>query len=617
MRPHRAARTTVAVTALASALLLSPALPPGPSPAAAAPAAAGPVVRADSTPGYSVRALTVRVRVGPRGDQPCTVDADLYLPDGASRRRKVPAILTTNGFGGDKADDNQSAVGRGFARAGYAVLSYSGLGFGRTTCQITLDDPQWDGKAGKQLVDVLAGTRAWTSPGSTTKRYLRMIAQERRGDPRVGMVGGSYGGQVQYAVAQQDPRVDALIPIITWNDLTYSLAPGRVAKREWVDLFFGAGISSGAQNATADPATIADGCPNFTDQACVGVTSLNALGYPDPGTVALARHASVASYVAKVRAPTLVVQGQKDTLFNLNEAVATYRALQRQGTPTKLVFQSWGHSGSTPAPGELDFGAGSLRDSYLGRRFLDWMDHHVRGTTAPTGPEFSWFRDWVRYDTSPATAGRAVARAYATSSRLRWDPTSTLYLSADGTAQPSKVGVVAGAQAYANAGPAPTSYSETSGLEGEQVDLPPTDAPGTATFFTTAPLDRAADLVGSPSVRLRLDAPAARLTQAGGPSGQLVLFAKLYDVAPDGSKVLKNRLVAPLRVADVTRPVTLRLPGIVHRFAAGHRVQLAVAASDAAYAGNTAPQPVRVLTSPGDPSTLGLPLTTRLELRQP
>ena len=58
----------------------------------------------------------------------------------------------------------------------------------------------------------------------------------------------------------------------------------------------------------------------------------------------------MASYVKQIKAPTLLVQGQKDTLFNLNEAVATYRSLQAQGTPVKMVWQSWGHSGSDARP---------------------------------------------------------------------------------------------------------------------------------------------------------------------------------------------------------------------------------------------------------------------------
>ena len=151
------------------------------------------------------------------------------------------------------------------------MLTYSGLGFGKTTCKITLDDPDWDGKAGKQMVDVLAGTRAVHRPRARALRsYLRSIATEKPGDPRVGMIGGSYGGQIQYAVAEQDPRIDAIIPIITWNDLTYSLAPGNVAKKEWVDLFFAAGIVSGVAERQRTTRRRCVGCPNFTDQACVG-----------------------------------------------------------------------------------------------------------------------------------------------------------------------------------------------------------------------------------------------------------------------------------------------------------------------------------------------------------
>ena len=86
----------------------------------------------------------------------------------------------------------------------------------------------------------------------------------------------------------------------------------------------------------------------------------------------------------------------------------------------------------------------------------------------------------------------------------------------------------------------------------------------------------------------------------------------VYDIAPNGSKVLKNRLVAPLRVADTNRLVTLRLPGVVHRFAKGHRIQVAVAASDAAYAGNTVPQRVSVMSGPDSGSTLGLPVVGKL-----
>jgi ABC-2 type transport system ATP-binding protein len=275
-----------------------------------------------------------------------------------------------------------------------------------------------------------------------------------------------------------------------------------------------------------------------------------------------------------------------------------------------MLWQSWGHSGSTPAPGELDFGAGSLRDSYLGRRFLDWMDHYVKGDrSAPVGPRFSYFRDWVRYDTSPAGAGRAVARAYATRSTFRESPTATLYVTGADGLTPSRAAVRPGSASYANASAAATSYSETSGLEGSQVNRQPSDGQGTFVAFTSSPLARGVALVGSPRLTLHLDAPVAAGSQGAGPAGQLILFAKLYDVAPDGSKTLQHRLVSPVRVKDVTKAVHVTLPGVVEKLRKGHRIQLVVAASDLAYANNAAVQPVTVTTSAEAPSSLRLPLT--------
>ncbi len=58
--------------------------------------------------------------------------------------------------------------------------------------------------------------------------------------------------------------------------------------------------------------------------------------------------------MSRIRIPTLLAQGEDDTLFQLHKAVSTYQSLRQQGTPVKMVWQSWGHSQSTPAP-SLDF----------------------------------------------------------------------------------------------------------------------------------------------------------------------------------------------------------------------------------------------------------------------
>ena len=59
------------------------------------------------------------------------------------------------------------------------------------------------------------------------------------GDPRLGAIGGSYGGGYQFLAAFEQlrrkgkPVFDALAPEITWHDLNRSLAPEGVVRTEW------------------------------------------------------------------------------------------------------------------------------------------------------------------------------------------------------------------------------------------------------------------------------------------------------------------------------------------------------------------------------------------------
>src|SRR4051794_28240538 len=102
--------------------------------------------------------LTFDVKVGPAHDQSCTVDANLWTPDGASAAHPVPSLLVTHGFGGNKND--LDSLANAYAGDGYAVLAYSGLGFGHSGCKITLDDREHDGEAGSALVSFLGGQTA-------------------------------------------------------------------------------------------------------------------------------------------------------------------------------------------------------------------------------------------------------------------------------------------------------------------------------------------------------------------------------------------------------------------------------------------------------------------------
>ncbi|MFF8593656.1 CocE/NonD family hydrolase [Streptomyces sp. NPDC015220] len=555
---------------------------------------------------YSVTPLKFTVRAG---DRACTVDADLYRPAGADRARPAPAVLATNGFGGSKNDGTTNVIGTAFAQRGYVTLVYSGLGFGRTGCLISLDDPGIDGRAASQLIDFLAGTRA--ADDGTRADYVTL---DRAGDPRVGMVGGSYGGAVQLATAAEDHRVDALVPMATWNDLVYSLAPNNAVgaaavpgafKWQWTNGFYLIGESRPLTEPGLDPSRVNSvACLHFVSGACDTIHTLDSGSYPADRTARLlsyARSVSPASYLDRVKAPTLLVQGQADTLFNLNEATATYRTLRAQGTETSMIWQSWGHSGGDngPGSGELDLARGNLESSYVGRRVLAWFDRHLRRQRG-TGiePEFAYHRDWI---TDPE-------HAYATADRL---PAlgRELYLSGDGRLVDRRDQVTRGSRTYANWA-LPTSHSENSlaavtGLP----DPAPYDTEGTYLGWTSEPLDRTVDVVGAPRATLRVLSPAAERTQhSSDAADKLVLFAKLYDVAPDGAQTLVHRLVAPVRVPDVTRRLTVTLPGIVHRYRQGHRLRFVIAASDDAYFGNRGIKPVTVVSSPGDTGVLRLPV---------
>jgi ABC-2 type transport system ATP-binding protein len=136
-------------------------------------------------------------------------------------------------------------------------------------------------------------------------------------------------------------------------------------------------------------------------------------------------------------------------------------------------------------------------------------------------------------------------------------------------------------------------------------DLPSGDLPGTFASWTTPTLSAPLDVAGSPVVTVTLRAPTAAATQVLGPAGQLVLFVKVLDVGPDGKAALIHGLEAPIRVPNATKPVTVTLPAIVHRFAAGHHLQLVIAGGSENYRGGLLPAPVTIAAGAGQ--TLVLP----------
>ena len=609
----------------ATTVLLTAALTSGGLAALASPASAADIVPRD---------LTITVTgIGPE-NRTCRIDADLYVPSGADAAHPAPALLTTNGFGGDKTD--QADLAQGFGEQGYVTLSYTGLGFiDGDNCPITLDDREHDGAAASRLISFLGGDPSIQATDDATGEtvHVDQVAREdattgTRYDPQVGMTGGSYGGQIQFAAAGYEEaagtnRLDAIIPLITWNDLSYSLAPENsslpdgtarsgsvtyggagVFKYQWASLFTTVGVGDGAADAAAllDPANadnLRNNCGNFEPEVCRALAEVATLGYPSQASIDFLRSNSVVSYMSDVQVPTLLGQGQADTLFNLQESVATYTALKRQGTPVSLVWQSWGHSDSTPQAGELDMRHPA--QSVQGKAALAWFDHYVRDRGAAPPQGFAYYRDWVFRATHDITKAYATARSYPVGKERTYYLSGSSSPGADGALVTHRHKVAPGSSSYGNLGPVGPNYTETSGLDQSG---PVTDPPGTAIRFGTQPLTKPMDVVGSPRLTVQLSAPSVAATQAG----QLVAYAKLYDVGPDGAIELPHRVISPVRVTDVTKPVTIELPGIVHRFAAGHRLVVVLAGGDMAYRGSTVVQPVTLTTGAGLCQQLTVPV---------
>jgi ABC-2 type transport system ATP-binding protein len=551
---------------------------------------------------------------GAVGTTRCVVDADLYTPAGVDKAHPAPAILTTNGFGGSKAD--QAGLGAAFATRGFVVLSYSGLGFGAdpqtgrrgSDCKISLDDREHDGTAASQLIDFLAGLKK--ADDGTTVDYVTKDhgpahdGKVHPGDIRVGMVGGSYGGEIQFATAGVDPRVDTIIPLITWNDLSYSLSPNNTSltpgtvtystpgteKVDWTSLFFSLGIADGLEGAygAQDPTRLGP-CPNFLDQACEIKAGMDAEGYADTSGIAFARNASVTSYLDKINIPVLLGQGQADTLFTLREAATTYAALRARHVPVKMVWQQWGHSNGA-VNGEFDLA--HPETNYEGRMILSWFTYYLKGQGTKPALDFEYYQDWK--DHGDANTAFASAPSYPLPG------TTTLYASGTSLVAHAR-GLASGSTTIAAPAEVPLSYTETSALDQGQAVR---DTPGTTASWSTAPLTSAVDVIGAPTATLQLSSSTASELS---PATMLVAFVKLYDVAPDGTITLAHRLIAPIRVADLSHPVQVALPGIVHRFAKGDSMELVVSLSDFAYKGNAIAQQLTLATSQLAPTSLTLP----------
>lgn len=238
----------------------------------------------------------------------------------------APLIVHTHGWGGWRVTGPDGFYGKNMMsgraalkawKAGYWVVSYDQRGWGGSDGRIEMMDPRYEVSDASAVID-------WAA------QHLPRLRMDGPNDPRVGMLGESYGGAVQLLAAAEDKRIDAIVPIATWYDLSDALAPDGQLKIGWGGVLLSLGIATGydlGKFAQADYLQTASGRMTAPVQA------------------ELADH-SLARYCAEGRRPhadALLIQGLRDTLFPLDQGLQIRQCLRQGDADVRLLGMQGGH----------------------------------------------------------------------------------------------------------------------------------------------------------------------------------------------------------------------------------------------------------------------------------
>lgn len=242
-------------------------------------------------------------------------------------------------------------------QAGYNVVSWDPRGEFNSGGVLQLDNPFYEGRDVSALVSWIASDNPATLNGP--------------GDPKVGMVGGSYGGGIQLVAAGTDPRIDAIVPDIAWNSLNQSLYPSATFKTAWGSLLLLSLVATGAR---------------INSQIYNGIFTGDVFGWLSQSSQAVLSSSGPTSLLTKLTAPTLLTQAIVDGLFPLDQSMINAQSIIGNGTPAKVIWFCGGHGVcADPVTAEQP---GTLRQAAL-----DWLSQYVAGTgtSATAIPNFQWF----------------------------------------------------------------------------------------------------------------------------------------------------------------------------------------------------------------------------------
>jgi ABC-2 type transport system ATP-binding protein len=290
---------------------------------------------------------------------------------GKKQQNKLPVLMHSHGWGGSRSTD--PADFKRFLDAGYGVLSYDQRGFGESGGQAYVENPDVEGH------DVLALVRL------ISRRHW--VRKDAPGDPRLGAIGGSYGGGYQFLGAFEELRLhgkpifDALAPEITWNDLHDSLAPHDVVRTEWASALSAAAVPSDALPhniylALTEGAATGD----WPDGSVPGTENLNAF-FEKNGPSWHVKHGR------KLNIPVLFGQGLTDSLFNTEQAFRNWQTAITDSARRKSIFVGYngGHVLPSVFPQGIEVTSDPCSKELAGQNFqqlsLRFFDEQLKHKT--------------------------------------------------------------------------------------------------------------------------------------------------------------------------------------------------------------------------------------------
>ncbi len=292
----------------------------------------------------------------------------------------APTILDGPGLATPGQTDPYTQYGIGgltpgvsLLRENYNVVSWDPRGEFASGGVLQLDNPFFEGRDVSAILNWVAGLDNSLIDGPN--------------DPRVGMVGGSYGGGIQLTSAATDPRIDAIVPGISWNSLNNSLYPDGAFKTSYASLLLLSLVLSNAR---------------INNQIYLGIITGDLIGLLSQTAQAVLSSSGPTSLLNQLKAPALLIQGTVDVLFTLQQSIDNAETIlgNPYDTPVKMIWFCGGH------------GVCLTNDGYdnpnLASTFA-WLDYYVKdGNTSgmPDIPNFQFtdqYGTWFESDYLPTT----------------------------------------------------------------------------------------------------------------------------------------------------------------------------------------------------------------------